>query len=160
MKEFLLKEIWILQKEVYTNKDRMEYLISSFQDKAVCCQKQNFFNFETIKPDDILKKKILRHIQNLTKESFSSKISQNSDVLTKPHKSDVPTKPDKTDVSTKPDNTITFQQNLTKQLCSRKTSQNSDVPTKTSQNSDVPTKHDVPTKLHKTFMFQQNLTKQ
>ena len=33
IKEFLLNEIWILRKEVYTNKDRIEHLISSLQDK-------------------------------------------------------------------------------------------------------------------------------
>ena len=33
IKEFLLNEICILRKEVYTNKDRMEHLISSLQDK-------------------------------------------------------------------------------------------------------------------------------
>ena len=33
IREFLLNEICILRKEVYTNKDRMEQLISSLQDK-------------------------------------------------------------------------------------------------------------------------------
>ena len=33
IKEFLLNEICILRKEVYTNKDRMEHLIPSLQDK-------------------------------------------------------------------------------------------------------------------------------
>ena len=33
IKEFLLNEICILRKEVYTNNDRMEHLISSLQDK-------------------------------------------------------------------------------------------------------------------------------
>ena len=33
VREFLLNEICILRKEVYTNKDRMEQLISSLQDK-------------------------------------------------------------------------------------------------------------------------------
>ena len=33
IKEFLLNEICILRKEVYTNKDKMEHLISSLQDK-------------------------------------------------------------------------------------------------------------------------------
>ena len=33
IKKFLLNEICILRKEVYTNKDRMEHLISSLQDK-------------------------------------------------------------------------------------------------------------------------------
>ena len=33
IKEFFLKEICILRKEVYTNKDRMEHSISSLQDK-------------------------------------------------------------------------------------------------------------------------------
>ena len=33
IKEFLLNEICILPKEVYTNKDRMEHLMSSLQDK-------------------------------------------------------------------------------------------------------------------------------
>ena len=33
IKEFLLNKICILQKEVYTNKDRMEHLILSLQDK-------------------------------------------------------------------------------------------------------------------------------
>ena len=33
IKDFLLNEICILRKEVYTNKDRMEHLISSLQDK-------------------------------------------------------------------------------------------------------------------------------
>ena len=33
IKEFLLKEICIARKEVYTNKDRMEYLTSSLQEK-------------------------------------------------------------------------------------------------------------------------------
>ena len=33
IKEFRLKEICILRKEVYINKDRMEHLISSLQDK-------------------------------------------------------------------------------------------------------------------------------
>ena len=32
-KEFLLNEICILRKEVYTNKDRVEHLISSLQDQ-------------------------------------------------------------------------------------------------------------------------------
>ena len=31
--EFLLNEICILRKKVYTNKDRIEHLISSLQDK-------------------------------------------------------------------------------------------------------------------------------
>ena len=33
IKEFLLNEICILRKKVYTNKDRIEHLISSLQDK-------------------------------------------------------------------------------------------------------------------------------
>ena len=33
IKEFPLNDICVLQKEVYTNKDRMEHLISSLQDK-------------------------------------------------------------------------------------------------------------------------------
>ena len=33
IKEFLLNEICILQKEIYTNKYRLEHLISSLQDK-------------------------------------------------------------------------------------------------------------------------------
>ena len=33
IKEFLLNEICILREEVYTNKDRMDHLISSLQDK-------------------------------------------------------------------------------------------------------------------------------
>ena len=33
IKEFLLNEICILRKEVYTNKDRMEHLILNLQDK-------------------------------------------------------------------------------------------------------------------------------
>ena len=33
IKEFLLNKICILRKEIYTNKDRMEHLISSLQDK-------------------------------------------------------------------------------------------------------------------------------
>ena len=40
IKEFLLNEVCILRKEVYTNKDKMEHLISSLQDKNKMTEKR------------------------------------------------------------------------------------------------------------------------
>ena len=89
IKEFLLNEICILRKEVYTNKDRMEHLIPSLQDKNKITEltiKVSLLEEENLKlRNQIIENHItigkMQNISNTGKDSQAkpAEISQNYD---------------------------------------------------------------------------------
>ena len=97
IKEFLLNEICILQKEVYRNKDRMEHLISSVQDKTKITEltiKVSLLEKEILKlRNQIIENRItigkMQNISNTGKDSQAkpaelnmTKLVNNGEILT------------------------------------------------------------------------------
>ena len=86
IKEFLLNEISILRKEVYTNKDRMEHLISSFQDKSKITEltvKVSLLEEENLK----LRNQIIEN--HITIGKMQNVLKTGKDSQTKPEESNV-----------------------------------------------------------------------
>ena len=102
IKEFLLNELGILRKEFYTNKNRMEHLISSLQDKnkiAKLTLKVSLLEEENLKlRNHIIENHItigkMQNVSNTVKDSQAkparlnmTKLVDNGEILTLDHES-------------------------------------------------------------------------